>query len=179
MLGNVSKVGWPNASCCSLDWNARPLVRKGVAAWGFLAIGAFPVCRNCTGREGSKTYLFNAGLHQSLTTHADTPYHPIQNRLRHTGGDMPRGRPSYRAQRKAIQAMRYEQMCHAALAARRAHHARESAGNSARVVVSPSAIPPKLVSAWGLPSFWRWSCRSDKLPASPLTTHVIERCCPM
>ena len=40
---------------------------------------------------------------------------------------MPRGRPSQRAQRKAIHSMRYEQMCHAALAARRAHHARESA----------------------------------------------------
>ena len=40
---------------------------------------------------------------------------------------MPRGRPSYRVQRKAVLAMRYEQMCHAALTARRAHHARESA----------------------------------------------------
>ena len=40
---------------------------------------------------------------------------------------MPRGRPSQSARRKAIQAMRYEQMCHAALTARRAHHARESA----------------------------------------------------
>ena len=40
---------------------------------------------------------------------------------------MPRGRQSQSARRKAIQAMRYEQMCHAALTARRAHHARESA----------------------------------------------------
>ena len=40
---------------------------------------------------------------------------------------MPRGRPRQSAQRKAVLAMRYEQMCHAALTARRAHHARESA----------------------------------------------------
>ena len=33
---------------------------------------------------------------------------------------MPRGRPSQSAQRKAVLAMRYEQMCHAALTARRA-----------------------------------------------------------
>jgi len=40
---------------------------------------------------------------------------------------MPRGRPNIRAQREAIDAMRYEQMCHDAIAARRAHRARESA----------------------------------------------------
>jgi hypothetical protein len=34
----------------------EPSAEKGVAAWSFLTIGAFPVCRNCTDWEGSKTY---------------------------------------------------------------------------------------------------------------------------
>jgi len=34
MLGNVSGVGWLIASCLPLDWVARPVMRKGVAAWG-------------------------------------------------------------------------------------------------------------------------------------------------
>jgi hypothetical protein len=32
----------------------EPSAEKGVAAWSFLTIGAFPVCRNCTDRESSK-----------------------------------------------------------------------------------------------------------------------------
>ncbi|MEP3654545.1 MAG: hypothetical protein ABJO36_06585 [Litorimonas sp.] len=40
---------------------------------------------------------------------------------------MPRGRLARRARRKEMQALRYEQLCHAIKAARRDHHAREAA----------------------------------------------------
>jgi hypothetical protein len=35
MLGNVSRVGWPIESLLGPDYPARPVVRKGVAAWAF------------------------------------------------------------------------------------------------------------------------------------------------
>ena len=40
---------------------------------------------------------------------------------------MPRGRLARRTRRKEMQALRYEQLCHAIKAARRDHHAREAA----------------------------------------------------
>ncbi len=40
---------------------------------------------------------------------------------------MPRGRLAQRARRKEMQALRYEQLCQAAKAARREHHAQEAA----------------------------------------------------
>lgn len=40
---------------------------------------------------------------------------------------MPRGRLAPRARRREMQALRYEQLCHAIKAARRDHHAREAA----------------------------------------------------
>ena len=40
---------------------------------------------------------------------------------------MPRGRLGQGARRKALQALRYEQLCHATITARRDHHAREAA----------------------------------------------------
>ena len=39
---------------------------------------------------------------------------------------MPRGRLARRTRRKEMQALRYEQLCHAIKAARREHHAREA-----------------------------------------------------
>ena len=39
---------------------------------------------------------------------------------------MPRGRLARRTRRKEMQALRYEQLCHAIKAARRDHHAREA-----------------------------------------------------
>ena len=75
MLGNVSGVGRLIESLLDHDYPARPVMQKGAVAWGFLA--------RCW--EGSKTYLFIAGLHQSLTTHANIPVSDTEtNELRDT-----------------------------------------------------------------------------------------------